>query len=210
MAPPRSSQPASKLDDPASRTAVLDAAAARFSRFGPRKTTMEEIARAAGLSRATVYAHFGSKDALYAALLDRITDDFVRRVEDCLEGPGGARQKLRRMVEITREVYAGSPLLLHAVRGDEEMRIDGVAAEAMGRHEERVMALLTRVLQQGVAAGAIRALDPRATAYLMYHLGNLLVVREVSGQGDFPFRKILDVMDDLINHGLAKPRQRRR
>lgn len=210
MPPPRPPQSDPVPDHGTTRAVVLDAAADRFSRFGPRKTTMQEIARTAGLSRATVYTHFRSKAALYAALLDRVTDDFVGRVEDCLDEPGDARHKLRRIVEITREVYSGSPVLLHALTGDDETQIAAVAAEAMGRHEQRVIALLTRVLEEGVRTGAIRAVDPRATAYLMYHLGHLLVAREVSGRGDFPFRSILDAMDDLINHGLAKPASRRR
>jgi hypothetical protein len=73
----------------------------------------------------------------------------------------------------------------------------------MRDHEERVIGLLSEVLAQGVRAGAIRAVDPRAAAYLMYQLGNVLVIREVSGRRDFPFEKILGAMDDLINHGLA-------
>ncbi len=47
------------------REMILEAARTRFQRFGPRKTTMEEIAREAGCSRATVYAHFPGKEELY-------------------------------------------------------------------------------------------------------------------------------------------------
>lgn len=210
MSPSRATPPAPASVERETRSAVLDAAAERFARFGPRKTTMEEVARTAGVSRATVYAHFGSKDALYEALLDRATQEFVGAAEACIDAPGRARRKLRRVVELAREAYAGSPVLLGAVTDDDEMRIAGIAAEAVGRHEARVIALLERVLTQGIEMGEIRALDPRATAYLMYHLGNVLVVREVSGRRDFPFRRILDAMDDLINHGLAKTRPRRR
>lgn len=185
------------------RTAVLDAAATCFARFGPRKTTMEDVARAAGCSRATVYTHFRGKEALYAALLDRTTWGFVREVEACLAAPGDARVRLRAIVEIARRTYAGSPVLLAAATGDDAMRLAHVAADAIRRHEARVVELLTEVVRQGVEAGALRAVDPRTTAYLMYQLGNVLVIREVSGRADFAFGRILDAMDDLIHHGLA-------
>ena len=207
--PPAPSSPA-RQDEDATAAAVLDAAAACFARFGPRKTTMEDVARTAGCSRATVYAHFRGKDALYAALLDRITRGFVREVEACLAEEADPRATLRRIVEIARRTYAGSPVLLAAATGDDAMRLAHVAAEAMRRHEEQVVALLTRVVRQGVASGVMRAVDPRMAAYLMYQLGNALVIREVSGRGDFPFPRILDAMDDLIDHGLAAPRGRRR
>ena len=37
----------------------------------------------------------------------------------------------------------------------------------------------------------------------MFHLGNVLVVRELSGRRDLPLKKVLDAMDDLIDRGLS-------
>lgn len=190
------------------RDALLEAAAKRFGRYGPRKTTMEEVARSAGLSRATVYKHFPNKDALYRALLDRITDEFVAEVEACIGEGGGPRETLRRIVEIAHRVYSRSPVLLGAVAEDDEMRIEAIATEAMRRHEARVISLLAKVLDAGVRAESIRPIDPKAVAYLMFQLGHVLVIRELSGRRGFPLKKILDAMDDLINFGLARPRTR--
>jgi AcrR family transcriptional regulator len=189
--------------DSHTRTALLDAAARRYARFGPRKTTMEEVARDAGYSRATAYKHFASKDALYRSLLERSTRDFVGDLRACITAPGHARAKLRRIVEITVEVYAQSPILLGAASQDDEMRIEAIAAEAMRRQEAEIIRLLAEVLRAGIEARAIRRIDPERVAYLMYHLGNLLVIRELSGRRDYPLEKILDTMDDLVDRGLS-------
>jgi len=189
--------------DEKTRSALLEAAAARYARYGPRKTTMEEVARTAGFSRATVYKHFRNKDALYRALLDRATQGFIAQVEACIAEPGGAREKLRQIVEIAHAVYSRSPVLLGAAAEDDEMRIETIAAAAMRRHEARLITLLAKVLGQGVQSGSIRRIDPQSVAYLIFQLGNVLVIREVSGRRDFPFQRILDAMDDLINFGLA-------
>lgn len=190
------------------RNALLDAAARCFARYGPRKTTMEEVARAARLSRATLYKHFPNKDALYRALLDRVTEEFVAEARACIaESEGGARKQLRQIVEITRKVYSRSPVLLGAAAEDAEMRIEAIASEAMLSQEAQIIALLEEVLSDGVRSGSIRPVDPAAVAYLMFHLGHVLVIREVSGRRKFPFKKILDAMDDLINLGLAQPNQ---
>lgn len=53
------------------RERVLDAAEECLKRFGLSKTTAEDIARAAGLSRATVYRQFGSREAIVAAVTTR-------------------------------------------------------------------------------------------------------------------------------------------
>jgi AcrR family transcriptional regulator len=190
------------------RDALLDAAALRFSRFGPRKTTMEEVARAAGFSRATVYKHFPNKDALYRAVLDRDVDDFVEEVKACVARPStgksGAREKLRQIVEITRWVYARSPVLLAAAARDDEMRVERIAADAMRSQERHIIGLLAEVVREGVGSGSMRSVDPESVAYLMFQLGNVLVIREAAGRRDFRFEEILDAMDDLINHGLTQ------
>ncbi len=194
--------------DENTRTALLDATAIRYARYGPRKTTMEEVARAAGFSRATVYKYFANKDALYRALLDRDTRDFTDQVKACVAkrstGDDGARKKLREIVEITRRVYSRSPVLLGAAAGDDEMRVERIAADAMRSQEAQIVSLLAKVIREGVRAGSMRSIDPEAVAYLMFQLGNVLVIREASGQRDFPFKKMLDAMDDLINHGLVQ------
>ncbi|MZD09631.1 TetR family transcriptional regulator, partial [Streptomyces sp. SID5785] len=49
------------------RSLVLDSAMATFARFGYRKTSMEEVARAARISRPGLYFLFSSKEALFRA-----------------------------------------------------------------------------------------------------------------------------------------------
>ena len=203
---PTSSQADTKGPGPPgnpTRSALLEAGRRRFIRFGPRKTTMEEIAREAGLSRATLYTHFKSKKDLYADVLDLDTRQFVARAAVCADAQGDAREKLREIVEIANEAFGNNALLLGAAAGDEEMSLENVATVAMRKHEKQVTGLLTRVLDAGVRSGSLREIDPTAVAYLMYQLGMVLIVREASGRRAFPLRRILGVMDDIINHGIT-------
>ena len=57
------SDPPSLADD--RRTALLQASLAVFARYGYRKASMDEVARAAGLSRQGLYLHFPSKELLF-------------------------------------------------------------------------------------------------------------------------------------------------
>ncbi len=50
---------------------ILDAAIEAFSRFGFRKTSMQDIGDAAGMSRAALYLYFKNKDDLFRALMER-------------------------------------------------------------------------------------------------------------------------------------------
>lgn len=77
------------LEAASGREAILDAAESCLHRFGPAKTTVEDVAQAAGVSRATLYRQFGNRDALLLAVAareaDRVATDaelFLRRFDD--------------------------------------------------------------------------------------------------------------------------------
>jgi AcrR family transcriptional regulator len=48
--------------------AILDAARSKFDRFGFKKTTVDEIAREARISKRTIYEHFKDKEDLFVSL----------------------------------------------------------------------------------------------------------------------------------------------
>lgn len=67
---------ASRGRDPdRSRVAILDAAEELFALRGFEATSLEEVGRAAGLSRGTPRYFFGSKEDLYGAVLERVFAD---------------------------------------------------------------------------------------------------------------------------------------
>ncbi len=66
---------------------IIEAAIGAFVRYGPKKTTMADIAEAAEVSRQTVYALFGDKDGVIVAAIRHVTDRSLAAVragiEDC-------------------------------------------------------------------------------------------------------------------------------
>ena len=170
---------------------------------------MDEVAREAGCSRATLYAHFGGKEDLYASLLQADWEAFSEEVEAIRASADDARRKIRRIVEVTRATYANNQVLRLAAARDDEMTLGPVARSFTRDQERKTVDLLRRVLEQGVKEGSLRRIDPERVAYLMFHLGSVLVVRETSGSGDYPFDDIMAVMDDVFARGIRKPRGQR-
>ena len=67
-------------------TLVLDAAERAFGRLGFERTTIDDIADEAGVSRSLVYRHFGSRDEILTGVIGRITDaltaDLAQRLDE--------------------------------------------------------------------------------------------------------------------------------
>jgi AcrR family transcriptional regulator len=68
------------------REATLDAAAACYLRLGVAKTTATDIARAVGISRATLYRRFGSHEAIFLAVLTRESEAMAAEARVHLAG----------------------------------------------------------------------------------------------------------------------------
>src|SRR3954454_15574719 len=81
MAAPPKTQPARKrLSAEDRRAAILDSALEVFSRRGYNGASIDEIATAAGISKALIYEHFPSKKDLHVSLLERHVQDIFTRL----------------------------------------------------------------------------------------------------------------------------------
>ncbi|GGZ04315.1 TetR/AcrR family transcriptional regulator [Streptomyces poonensis] len=88
MSSPDAGHPPSTIADTGRRTLVLDSAMATFARFGYRKTSMEEVARAAHISRPGLYHLFPSKETLFRAAVTQALDRDITAVEHVLADTG--------------------------------------------------------------------------------------------------------------------------
>lgn len=69
------------------RAHILDTALALVGHFGVKKISVDELARAAGLSKPGLYLHFESKEKLLAAAADRYFEEGLRLVREALARP---------------------------------------------------------------------------------------------------------------------------
>ena len=144
---------------------VLDAALALFARQGFAHTTVEAVARAAGLSKAAVYLYFPSKKALLAGVVRRALAPVADLVLEQIMVFRGDPRPLIALVMQTMVGRLGDPVAL-AVPGL-ILREASVAPEMVQVYREevldRVLPAVRGLIAQGVAGGHIRAVDPDLT-----------------------------------------------
>lgn len=82
------------------RAQLLATATDVFVTNGYHATVMDDIAERAGVSKPVLYQHFPSKLELYLALLERHTDELIRRVRQAIEETEDNWQRVRNAVEV--------------------------------------------------------------------------------------------------------------
>lgn len=142
-------------DPSAVRTRLIDAGERCFRRFGVAKTTVEDIAREAAVSRATVYRHVGGRDELVLEVLLRSADQFYERLGE----------QAQRAVRPVDALVDGVLYTLDATRTDEALmmlfapeaigfttRVAGASAAIFARTAEQIRP----VVLAGQASGELR------------------------------------------------------
>jgi AcrR family transcriptional regulator len=99
---------------------ILDAAFQTFAAYGYKRTAMDDIARAAGMSRTALYLHFRSKEDIFRSLAIRYFDQALIDMETALNQPGqtmeqalynGFVAKDGKFMEVVLSTPHGSELL---------------------------------------------------------------------------------------------------
>lgn len=79
------------------RDQLLEVARDVFAEHRYESSSIEEVAHRAGVSKPIIYEHFGAKEGLYAAIVDREMDNLVQRVSDAI-GSGSSRERFEKAV----------------------------------------------------------------------------------------------------------------
>jgi AcrR family transcriptional regulator len=85
-----------RVEDP-KRNAILVAAFTQFSGYGFRRTSMEDIATTAGVSRASLYSYFGNKEEIFRCLSASIHEQALADAEAALRATSGKPDIARRV-----------------------------------------------------------------------------------------------------------------
>jgi AcrR family transcriptional regulator len=108
--PARKAKPAHedlrKLKGMESRDRILDSAFELFSQRGYAATGVYDIARTAGIEKTALYWHFGSKEGLLAAVLDRLDAQFVEEIKKRVAQGGGESARLDLFIDGLRRLAA--------------------------------------------------------------------------------------------------------
>jgi AcrR family transcriptional regulator len=157
---------------------ILEAAYGLFYRHGFGRVSMDAIAGAAGLTKRTLYQHFGSKDALAAATLDRQQERALRLIRAWTRRPPATPEELVAAVFDGIGRWAATPRWLGSGYTRITMELAALpghpARLAARRHKRAVEAWIGGELaRMGVAEAGERA---REVALLMEGCLSLILI----------------------------------
>jgi AcrR family transcriptional regulator len=185
---------------------ILQAASKLIAYYGYDKTTVEDIAREAGISKGGVYLAYPSKDALFDALLahemQHLLADLQKRL--AADPQGGAIANLYRHSLLALQA---NPLMLALYTRDNRVLGDYLRRQDVSRYTDRLL-LGRAAVRQMQAAGMLRTdLSPEVIAHLftIVALGFMSVWALIPAENTPPPAEVVEGISRMIAAGLGNP-----
>lgn len=194
------------------RELILDAAERLIGVLGYSKTTMDDVAKAAGVGKRTIYVHFPSKEEVVLSTIDRIVERLVEQLRAHAAADGPAAGRIRAMLvervmfrfESVRDYSHGLDELFASLRPAYLARREKYFAAEAG--------VFAGVLAAGHATEEFDVPEPREAAEALLLATNSLLpyalsVRELGRRVVVEAR--IGRVADLLLHGLCRGRKTR-
>lgn len=149
--------------DDSRQKAILNSALQAFAAYGFRKTSMDDIARGAGMSRPAVYLHYKNKEAIVRKLTEQHYAEKVAAVSEALRGTGPVGDVLRQAIAAQIE---GMSLILASPHGLEMLdTTKSMSIDIVEQGEAELADVYADWLKTQSAKGRVRLSDtPEETA----------------------------------------------
>ena len=184
------------------RQDILEAAAQVFRQKGFHGASMQDIAKAVSLQKASLYHHVSSKQEILLALLDRALELLLERISAISDQDIPADEKLRQMIRAYLHILAEN-MDLSAVLLFEHRSLERKQHARHVPNRDKFEALWRGVLEEGVAAGCFQCDDPALTARAILGIMNWTITW-YRPNGALEIHEIADHYSGLLLNGLLK------
>lgn len=180
---------------------ILERAAKLIFQSGYEATSMQEIAEACGLTKAGLYHHIKTKEALLLAIMhygmDLFEDMVIAKVSDIVDPVARLRECMARNVSlVTMDSSKEVTIILH-----EHQTLTGAARQEINTRKKRYVRFLEAAFREAIERGQVRAVDPTLAAFSF--LGVVLwTYKWYRADGKLDPRQLSDGMIDLFFEGL--------
>jgi len=184
-------------------SAILQTAEKLFGEKGYRGVSIDEIAKAAGVSKGLVFYHFTSKKALVEHILRDAMTTVLTRWDAIAWSDKSARAKLGAAVEACFDIFQSRPYLLRIAFFEAIFEDD--MKDVLARISEETVVRIDKLVKDGIATGEFRPVDSRIAASLLLVMSTMPPLQAaLLPKALLPSRRITDEITGVLCDGICR------
>ncbi len=185
------------------RQQLRDKSKELFLAHGLKKTSVDEITQAAGISKGAFYLFYESKEELFLEIMEQMETDLREGIlQYTLQPQADARQSVRRILENFLLTYDAYPLLKNFSQSDLDYLVRKLPAERLQAHMNRDTRFFENFIKKVKREGIPIKVPPRVAMNLILSL--FLVSLHRQDFGDEAYAENMKILTDLVAGYLAE------
>ncbi|MFJ8141064.1 TetR/AcrR family transcriptional regulator [Streptomyces sp. NPDC096013] len=186
---------------------ALDAAMVQFWRAGYADTSVDDLSRATGLNRSSIYSSLGDKDTLFLRCLDRYAARYGEKYDAALSCAASAPlAAVRAFFDVTLKRIADPELPDGCLIAQSTMAIP-VLSPAVAAHTKEALGFQRSRLRAALKAGRLTDQDADAFAEHMAAVNQSLAVMSRAGASPAQLASVVGVTLDALSQALPATRR---
>ncbi len=151
------------------RALILNLAKKRFERFGFNKTTVDEIAKDASISKRTLYQEFENKEKILEELLMFEALSVRKAILNQINKITDPDEKLQTYIRLSNKYLEQNPFIVN-VLNDESGFFSPVVKEKPHIIETGIEEIFISILKEGMEKGVFRQMDEKVVGHCLFLL----------------------------------------
>lgn len=143
---------------------ILNVAKNIFSKYGFKKTTMEEIAQATRKGKSSIYHYFKSKEDIFKAIVEKEAGTLNLAITQAISKEGTPEKKLRAYILIRMKTISQLTNLYSALK-DEYLEYYSFIEQVREKYDTDEVNIITEILTNGVDNGNFEIEDIKMTSF---------------------------------------------
>jgi AcrR family transcriptional regulator len=185
------------------KTIIIKAAQELFAQFGFVKTTVDEIARAARMGKATLYHYFRSKEDVFKEVIEKESKILNEKVKEAIDNEETSQKKLRAFV-LTRMMYLNELANIYSALRDEFLNHYAFIEKTREKDFYQEIKSVKNILNEGIEKNIFVIKDAELTSFA--------IISALKGL-EYPWsikvslpdiEKNIDKLLEILFHGILK------
>jgi len=185
------------------RNLILTAARKLFSKYGLRKTTVDEIAKIARISKGTIYHYYKSKEEIFSAVVKHESNLLIHKIKQAIVMEEKPQDKIRTFILIKIK-YLKELVNLNEVRKeavDEVHHLVNIERKVYFKQEIKI---LKNILKEGNKKGIFNIKNPTIISMVIISALKELERPWVIDEEIVDVEKSLDILLNILFKGIEK------
>lgn len=192
------------------RAVILEKAQELFLSLGYHKTTMRNIAEAAGISTGPLYFYFRNKTEVFFHICNDSFDCLIAELRCSAKSQGHAGKRLKDIYYAYKQFYYREPQrfeIIHlAINPMSGIDLPPVLAGRLREKSQEVISIMEEVIQNGISCHELRPVDPRKLAIYLYSVSEGIFLSNRTGvleNSRVNLDEMIDTAIELIGIGMV-------